>query len=164
MERRSFIAILVALFVAPFIRFFERFWPKKLQGTDEYIDFGKVADFDPNEPFSVSFWFKSKPLPGDRSYLFESTSRNKISETTLLDDVTDKEWRTFSVRYLGDTKKDPEVFIDGLRSGERLPPGAVQLWKGSDDVAGDDALSQVEPLLLSGDRVEPPTSLPPTVG
>jgi len=182
MERRSFIAILVALFVAPFVRFFERFKTPQvkgylIRGTDEYVDFGKVADFDPNEPFSFSCWFESK-APKDRSYLFESKQPGKISETTLLDGVTDEQLHIFKARHLDDGKwhhvvcdydgssKEPEVFIDGRRQGDPpLPPGAKVYWEGSPKhVAGDDTLSQVQPLLSARDGVEPTTGSPPAVG
>jgi len=125
-ERRSFLAVLITLLLAPFIRFFDRFKPPKLKGY---------------EPFSVSMWFKSKPAPGDHRYLFESTSTAKISETTLLDDVTDDEWHTFSMKYLGSRSKDNiDIFIDGRRPGEPpLPPGTIVRFSG--DVARDNAQS-----------------------
>ncbi len=149
MERRSFLAVLVALLLAPFIRFFDRFKPRpKLRGYS--IELGKVPSFDPNEPFSASMWFKSKPS-GDCRYLFESTSTGKISETTLLDDVTDDEGRTFSVKHLGSRAKDDiDIFIDGRRQGEPpLPPGTIVRWGSAEqpakvavnDVPGNNPLS-----------------------
>lgn len=98
MERRSFLAVLSTLLLAPFYRALERFKPRfKLRGYA--FDYNKLA-FDPNEPFRVSMWFKSKPS-GDLRYLFESKSTLKISDTTLLDDITDDEWRTFEVECNG---------------------------------------------------------------
>jgi len=163
-QRRSILAALLAILLAPFVRFFERFWPKPkklpFDGTSECVDFGKVVGFDANEPFSVSMWFK---YPNGKLGAMPACT-TKISETTLLDDVTDDEWHTFSATYDGFKDEKPKVFIDGLPEGEKLPPGTVQLWKGSPDVAGDDTQGQVAELLPSGDGVEPSTSLPPAVG
>ena len=118
MERRSFLAILVALLLASFIRFFDRFKPRpKLRGHS--FDYNKLS-FDPHEPFSVSMWFKFPDgTPGCMP-----ASTIKISETTLLDDVTDDEWYTFSMKYDGSTMKDDiDLFVDGRRPGDPpLPP------------------------------------------
>lgn len=114
MRRRS---LLVTILLAPFARLLDLFKPKR-RGfivTSESVDFSKVASFDPTKPFTCSMWFKSKRLVNDRA--------TKISEMGLLDGFTDNKWHHMVCDYDG-TKSKPKVFINGLKPGEKLPPGA----------------------------------------
>jgi hypothetical protein len=141
MNRRELIKLgALAPLMAWFERVFGRFLPEpareKVRGYRVYLD-GECVEFpdavsavnyDPSEPFSMSFWFKTKDRSPARTEVITRAEgrvpalRVKVAKL-FGKKPPDGKWHRFTCRYDG-SKKPPKIIAHDP------PPGAVEFWRG----------------------------------
>jgi len=111
-----------------------------LDGSNEYVTMGDVLDFDFDDAFSISFWFKStdieaylvsklETIPGNRGYGVALTTPGKLafslistggslfSQLITDDTFTDGRWHHVVCTYTANTPgaaADMNIYVDGV--------------------------------------------------
>lgn len=97
-QRRS---LLQLGFLAPLMAWLDRIVPKRksrvsvdgsFSGADEYVTVGEVLDFEPSQPFSVSFWAKVKKPRG-----IEIVARSVKVRVGYTAKAADDKWHHFTI-------------------------------------------------------------------